>query len=526
MFNYVLNDPTTPDLVIPVELQIAPNILSFTIDGFSNDIGAMYTLEHQAAMCHYGLIQAINLMNKTLRTPIINWSSTTNLIVQPRAGRQFNAYYDRKALRFFFANDPVNRNTVYAVNSSDVRQHETGHALLDAIRPDLFNLQAFEVWAFHEAFGDIHAIINLLQSDFAIDYILKETNNNLNQSCILSKLAEEMGTAIYDVTGGRGGHTSGVLRNAYNGFTYIEPEKLPRNTSDDQLSSEPHNFSRVFLGAWYDILVAIYNFEKSNLPPKEALIKTRDILTFYTFNAISNAPATIRFYDSFAKAILVQDKINNYAYNQLINDVFIKRNILKQAVRPMISMRWNEFKPMLEPMDEVVETPQVAVVRTKNIETLTLPDLMLNIEVPNDTYYEFDSNGDCVDSVTFSSSEVIEHARNCVDFLKEKGMIRPDQQTPFEIDANGNLVRSHFACMIGNCTNFGQPEYNKCWKSQNNAGCGCGGKNKKPTCNNKSSKVIMANIRLQSSNCGFSNITSSQNVNLNLNNNSKIKTVC
>jgi hypothetical protein len=314
-----------------------------------------------------------------------------------------------------------------------------------------------------------------------------------------------MGQAIYNLTGGKGGHTAGALRNAVNNFTYVEPEKLPRNGLDNQLSSEPHSFSRVFLGAWYDCLVGIYTEQRKVCQDaKTALINARDILTSYTFNAIPNAPANIRFYDSFAKAMLVQDKMNSYLYNQVMNDAFIKRGILRQVVRPMLSMDWPSFKMMVEPADEVIEHSNVSVVRSKNIELLTLPDFMVNVEVPNDSYYEFDQQGNCVDSTVTSASELIDHARDCVDFLHEKGLIRSDKMTPFEITPDGNLVRSHFAgCFLNNCTNPNQIEYLKCWKPENNSGCGCGGK-KTPTCNGKNkgpTVLLQTNTRPK---CGFS----------------------
>lgn len=524
---YILNDPSTPNLAIPVNLPSSPSVLNFKIDGFRGASSVMYSLEHQAAMCHYSMVQAINLMNKFLKSPVTHWASVQTLYVQPRAGKQLNAFYDRQALRFFYAMNPVSKKMVYSSNSSDVFLHELGHALLDAMRPDLFNVQAYEIWGFHEAFGDIHAIINVLQHNEIIDVMLNETNGDITLSNTATKLAEEMGQAIYDLTGGRGGQMAGALRNAVNSYTYIEPEKLPRNGMDNQLTNEPHSFSRVFLGAWYDILCGIYEAQrKICLDAKTALINARDILTSYTYNAIPNAPATIRFYDAFAKAMLVQDKLNNYLYNQIMNDAFIKRGILRQPVRPMFAMSWTAFKTMLEPADQVIEGV-VAAVRTKNIELLTLPDFMVNVEAPNDIYYEFDENGDCVETLATSPVELIDHARECVQFLKEKELIRSDRLTPFEITSEGNLVRSHFAgCFLNNCTNPNQIEFLKCWKPENNAGCGCGG-SKKPVCSsNKPNVVTHANTRINVNGCGFTKGCGGSTTKFHFSQNAKAKTNC
>lgn len=535
---YVINDPTTPDLIIPVDLPVKPDIFDFRVEGYIGATPTMYTPEHQAAQCHYNVIQAINLMTKFLKTSVKKWSSTNTLYVIPRAGKQFNAYYDRVALRFFFGMDPVLKQMVYASNSSDIVLHETGHALLDAIRPDLYNVQAFEIWGFHEGFADAHAILNLLQNDLAVDYILKETGGNLAQSCVMSRLGEEIGRAIYNLTGGSNGNSAAALRDAYNSFTYIEPEKLPRNGKDNQLTSEPHSFSRVFSGMWYEILVAIYEEEKKTSDAKTALLAARDVMTNYTFNAVPNAPATIRFYDSFAKAMLVQDKMNNSKYNQLMNNIFIKRGILRQPIRPAMNMDLNTFKSMCGPTDEITEHPDVSIVVTKSIETLTMPNFM--VHAPNDTYYEFDSNGECVEMIGFSKMELIDHANSCVDFLKEKDMIRPDKFAPLEIDDQGNLInkpfeidqghltRRHFSgCFINNCLNPGQPEFNKCWKSESNAGCGCGNKNKKPTCSptgQTTNPTPDATIKVNG--CGISSISSGQTVKFGFNTRTKSQPVC
>jgi hypothetical protein len=525
--NYVLNDPTTPNLVIPVELPHAPAILNFKIDGFRGATDTMYTVEHQAAMCHYRMVFAINLINSYLKEPLTHWSQVQSLYVQPRAGKQLNAFYDRQALRFFYAMDPIRKSMVYAVNSTDVFMHELGHAFLDALRPDLFNVQAYEIWGFHESFGDINALINFLHNDFALEFLVNEINGNLFQDNTMSKLAEEMGLAIYDLTGGKQGHTAGFLRNAFNNFVYQQPESLARAGADNQITSEPHSFSRIFTGTWYEILCKMYDAEKAVVKDsKQALINARNILTSYTYNAIKNAPAGIRFYDAFAKAMLVQDKLNNYKYNGLMNEVFMKRNILRQPVKPMVDMSWEMYKSMIEPTDQVIEHENVSVVLTKNVELLTLPEFMVNVEAPNDNYLEFDKTGYCVDTSTTSPLELVDHVRNCVGFLHEKGLIRADRSTPFEITPEGNLVRSHFAgCFLANCTNPTQPEFLKCWKPENNSGCSCASK-KRPGCNENRTVVRNTNIRLHVNGCGCSSISSTCGTKLSPKNGSKITPNC
>lgn len=476
-FTYVLNDPTTPQLNIPYNLPPQPGFMDFHIDGYQGATQSMYTLEHQAACCYATIVNGITMANHYCSRPVNHWAAVNSLYVQPRAGKQLNAYYDRQALRFFYAFDPIKNAMIYAANSHDVVAHELGHAILDTLRPELFNMQAMEVWAFHESFGDINAILNSLQFEVVIDYILNETNNNIRQSNAVSKLAEEMGGAIYDLTGGRMGYNAGFLRNAVNSYTYVQPETLPRSCPDNQLCSEPHNFSRVFTGAWWDVLCGIYESLLPNYPsPKDALKTAKEVMGNYTYQALPIAPATVRFYDAVARAMLVIDKANNSPFNKIMNDVFVARGILKTPVMPMTNLNFSAFT--VNSKDEVLNHKFGVAVRNKGTTLLHLPFHLMNVEVPGDSYYEFDGNGDCVNIIAVSGEELIEHAHACVEFLKERDWIRPDKMTPFELDSDGNLIRSHFACCgssggFNNAERPGEPEFCKPWKPANNAGCSC-----------------------------------------------------
>ena len=53
--------------------------------------------------------------------------------------------------------------TVFSGESPDVVAHELGHAVLDSLKPALFELASIEAAAFHESFGDMSAILTALQ---------------------------------------------------------------------------------------------------------------------------------------------------------------------------------------------------------------------------------------------------------------------------------------------------------------------------------------------------------------------------
>ena len=121
-------------------------------------------------------------------------SNGTQLPVQLDQDVDLNAYYDRNGLHFFHGT--VNGTTVYSAESPDVACHELGHAVLDALKPQLWDAMSGEVAAFHESFGDMSAMLSALQLKSVRDEVLSETSGKLDRSSRLSRLAEQLGWAI------------------------------------------------------------------------------------------------------------------------------------------------------------------------------------------------------------------------------------------------------------------------------------------------------------------------------------------
>ncbi len=189
------------------------------------------------------------------KMPVERWQADvgSRLLIALDEGEDLNAFYDREALRFFHG--PGLNKIVFSAESPDVVCHELGHAILDSVQPQLWDVMSHEAAAFHESFGDMSAILSALQIPSLRTAVLAETGGRLARNSRLSRLAEQLGAAI------RVSHPelvdSDSLRNAANSFIYQDPVTLPSLAPASQLSSEPHMFSRVFTGAFLTALAGM-----------------------------------------------------------------------------------------------------------------------------------------------------------------------------------------------------------------------------------------------------------------------------
>jgi hypothetical protein len=176
------------------------------------------------------------------------------LVAVPDEGEDLNAFYDRNGLHFFHGT--VRATTVFSGGSPDVVCHELGHAVLDAIKPHLFDVASIEVAAFHEAFGDCSAILTNLQLRSLREAVLTETGGQVSVASRVSRLAETLGWAIRQLS--PDAVARDCLRSAVNSFYYQDPTSLPPRAPESALSSEPHSFSRVFTGGFFQMLGGMF----------------------------------------------------------------------------------------------------------------------------------------------------------------------------------------------------------------------------------------------------------------------------
>ncbi len=253
------------------------------------------------------------------------WSTSNPMqVTLIDAGAQLNANYTRMfGLRFY--RQKVLNFDICSCESPDVVCHELGHAILDALRPQLFNVANTETAAFHESFGDMSAILCALQVPAMRKIVISETGGRLNTNSRLSRLAEQLGWGLRQITPRMVDRD--CLRNAANHFFYKRPDLLPPLADADMLSTEEHFFSRVFTGAFLDALARMFS---ANYSQDEAGLATvsRDIGRLL-IDAIHGAPVTATYFSQVAAALIQADQARFGGRNNAeLTGAFLEHGIL------------------------------------------------------------------------------------------------------------------------------------------------------------------------------------------------------
>ncbi|HKP53754.1 MAG TPA: hypothetical protein VJ183_14020 [Chloroflexia bacterium] len=210
------------------------------------------------------------------------WNSATNtdpLQVFPHGlPNTMNAFYQRniKSLKFgdFIPPGTPPGPRVFTCRSFDIVAHETGHAILDGIKPGwLLMGNPPQTGGLHESFGDLTAIFLSLSQFDQVEAIIAQTKADLHSKVFLADVAEQFGLALGRPTG---------LRNADN------------NLKLSETGNEVHAISQVFTGGIYDVLADIFAFERKPATRDDAAVlhAAGQYLCSLVLRAIIASPAT------------------------------------------------------------------------------------------------------------------------------------------------------------------------------------------------------------------------------------------
>ena len=230
-----------------------------------------------------------------------------------------NAFYSRAQCCLKFGHFISERDgaRVYTCRSLDIVSHETGHAVLDGLKPAWLEADnPPQTGALHESFGDLTAIFLALSQLDQCEAVIAQTKARLHDKTFLTDIAEQFGLALGGATG---------LRNADNELTMTAA------------GSEVHAMSQVFTGAIYDILADFFAIERDPLLRDDALVlhDAGAYLRALVLRALVAAPDVAPAFVDVVNAMLrlSLDDGKPVAYRNSIRNRFAVREVVQSPVR-------------------------------------------------------------------------------------------------------------------------------------------------------------------------------------------------
>ena len=282
------------------------------------------------------------------------------------------------------------------------------------------------------------------------------------QSNVISRLASEMGIGLNNVSRDKD-PARNCLRDLSTVFVYQTPESLPKSGPESMLINECHSFSRVFSGAFYEILILINKHHIAlGRSPLDSIKISRDVMARYLLKATAAVPVTVRLFDALSRQILQIDQSEGGKYQEIIKDVFTRRKVLIQRVLMLDNANIDSVKKTISDNPyELHLLNKNKLLRTISKKTINLskmdkkisilnnnPLLKLDIDVPSETGYYFDENNMLFDVVETTNEEMITAAYDCLEFLDKKHLVGSHSNALFEIK-RGKLIRKQIVCRCG-----------------------------------------------------------------------------
>jgi hypothetical protein len=251
----------------------------------------------------------------------VPWGFNGNrLIIKPHATTQESGtYYDPVTKSLEFAYFHGRESTIYTCLSHDIVAHETGHAVLDGIRPHFSDSWTLETLAFHEFVADLTAIMSALRNNYVRKIFIAYLEKDLPEKDFLAKIGEEFGKAISN---------SDFIRTAHNKVTMDDVYRWQRERPEDAV----HNSSQVLTGLIYDLLLKVYQGYRSRKhKPEAAAWHATRRLTQMALQPLDFLPPVDVTFNDYAEAFLVRDELldpeDQHGYRPFFRELCSKRHI-------------------------------------------------------------------------------------------------------------------------------------------------------------------------------------------------------
>lgn len=128
----------------------------------------------------------------------IDWNFDGPLQIRFETADQGNAWYRSDQRALVFTSYLAGGAAVHTCLSSDIVNHELGHAILDAVRPQYLDpgMAFLEPKAFHESFGDILALLIALRDNSFRNRVGDLTEGDLTDD-LVADIARQFGQTVY-----------------------------------------------------------------------------------------------------------------------------------------------------------------------------------------------------------------------------------------------------------------------------------------------------------------------------------------
>lgn len=344
-------NPQDPKVMSPSEVELPRNVVGNLSnsriqiadkkpvpkpDANGNFLGTPGTRPFQQANAFAATHRTLTMFERELGHKI-DWSFSGPLRVRTKDSTGLNAFYSKitGTLNFMGDKDKKTKEQVETSESFEIVSHEAGHATLDGLRPGMLGyFSPVEAMAFHEAFGDVAAMLTSLGDAQVLDHVVAQTGGDLRKDNVAARVGEQLSAAINHNLLNSEKPEGWTIRNANNTLKYKKPDSLPDNPADEnQLGKEPHNFSRVWSGAMWDVMVAVASKSQADgATASDAIAKARDVLRSLTAHAVELSPDRLDKLSQMAAAMLRADaRYLEGAYTDVLTRVFKARNIATAA---------------------------------------------------------------------------------------------------------------------------------------------------------------------------------------------------
>jgi hypothetical protein len=256
--------------------------------------------------------RAIWLMENELGRTVSWGFDASRLIVLPHAGEMANAFYSKDTTSLQFYSYRVGGSVQHTCLAHDIVAHETGHALLDAVRGRFSESYHPETAALHEGFADLAAVFAALSHDSVRNLMLTAGGEFRARSAI---------ARIGDEFHGPGLEGRGALRDL------ADPGEI-----DFDGVLEPHLLSLKLTRGAFGALQAFFDRNRAQGDdPEKSLKIAHRALQRMVVRGLDYLPPADGTFEDFARAILAADVSANPAdgrgYRAALAKLFVDNKI-------------------------------------------------------------------------------------------------------------------------------------------------------------------------------------------------------